>query len=235
MMGGPSGPGLSCLVGVGVMVGPRTLGVDQTQTRGLPMLQLRWGDGWFAGLGGVGYRWAPASTWSAGLRLGLDRGRDEGDAAALKGLGNIPSRPVLGAFAQWRPLPFLMSGADVRFGSGRDRNGLAVDLSLRTVLPVNPRVRMMAGVRAQWANQAEMGSLWGVNATQAAASGHAVYQPNAGWSHWGPRVMAMADLGGSWQLMLQAEQKHLLGDARKSPWLREERGTTGMLMLARRF
>jgi outer membrane protein len=234
-MGPPGAKGFGGLLGLGVMEAPRYAGADTARTRAVPLVQLRWGDGWFAGTDGVGYRFGEGAPWSAALRLGLDRGRKEADSPALRGMGDTPTRADLGVSASVRLLPFLMAGAGLKFGSGEHRKGLVADLSLRAMVPLSRSARLMLGVSGHWANEAAMQSGFGVNASQSLASGYALYQPNAGWRDWGPSAMGMVELGGAWQLMLRVEQRHLLGDAKASPLVRDSGGTRAMVTLGWRF
>lgn len=165
------------MVGLGVANGAAYLGSDERRTRALPVLAARWSNGWsagvggFAGTGGVFYRFASSTPWSYGLRLTVDLGRDEDDADALRGMGDIDARPEAGAFASYALLPGLRLGAAFRYGSGSDRDGLLGELSLRGMVPVAPNVRMTAGLMATLANARSMQSVFGVDPDQSLRSG----------------------------------------------------------------
>jgi MipA family protein len=235
MLGPPGAKGFGGTLGLGVVNAPSYPGADSQRTRAVPVVQLHWGDGWFAGTGGVGYRLGDGTTWNAAVRVGLDRGRRESNSPALRGMGDIPTRADVGVSGSVRLLPFLMAGAGLKYGSGEDRNGLVADLSLRTMVPLSPRARLMLGVGGHWVNAAAMQSAFGVSATQSLSSGYALYQPGAGWRDWGPSTTAMVDLGGDWQLMLRVDYRRLLGDAKASPLVRDNSGTSGMVTLGWRF
>jgi outer membrane protein len=234
-MGPPAAKGFGGMLGLGVMNAPRYAGADTQRTRALPLVQLRWGDGWFAGIDGVGYRFGEGAPWSAAVRVGQDRGRKESDSPALRGMGDIPARADVGVSGSVRLLPFLMAGGGLKYGSGEDRKGLVADLSLRTMVPLSRSARLMLGVGGHWVNEAAMQSSFGVSATQSLASGYALYQPGAGWRDWGPSATAMVELGGAWQLMARVEQRHLVGDAKGSPLVQDSSGTSVMVTLGWRF
>ena len=234
-MGPPGAKGFGGLLGLGLMDAPRYAGADSLRMRAVPLVQLRWGDGWFAGMDGVGYRFGEGAPWSAALRVGMDRGRKEADSPALRGMGDTPARADLGVSASVRLLPFLMAGAGLKYGSGEDRQGLVADLSLRAMVPVSRSARLMLGLGGHWANESAMQSGFGVSARQSLTSGYALYQPSAGWREWGPSAMAMVELGDAWQLMLRVERRLLLGDAKASPLVRDSSGTSAMLTLGWRF
>jgi outer membrane protein len=222
-------------VGLGLMHAPHFLGARDSSVRVLPMVQLRWGKHWFAGVDGAGYRWGDREGSNAGLRVTLDQGRSEGTSAYLKGLGDIPTRAELGGFASVRLLPFLIGNAALKVGSGADHDGMIADWSLRSMLPLNDRVRMAVAIGGTWANQASMQSLFGVTEVQSLSSGYAAYQPAAGWRDVSTQLMAMADLGDRWQLIARLEYKILLGDAERSPLVQEQDATSSTLLLVRRF
>lgn len=235
MMGPPGATGFGGTLGLGVLSGPRYAGADSNRTRAVPLVQLRWGDGWFAGIEGIGYRFGDAKPWTASLSVGMDRGRKENADPALRGMGDIDARATLGGSASVRFLPFLTASAGLRYGSGEERDGLVADLGLRTMVPLGPKARVMLGVGGRWVNEASMKSSFGVNAAQSLGSGYALYQPGAGWRDWGPSVTGMFELSKDWQLVLRVDQRNLLGDAKKSPLVREASSTSAMALIGWRF
>jgi MipA family protein len=227
--------GFGATVGLGVMYAPRYLGASESRMHALPLVQVRWGENWSAGVDGIGYKAGLRPGWQVGLRLGWDRGRDESDAAALRGMGNIPARAELAATSSLRLLPFLVVGTGLRYGSGADRNGLVADISLRSVVPIADRVRVMFGVSGQWANHASMQSLFGVTEGQSAASGYSVYVPGSGWFDVGSQLTVTTDLGQGWQMMARLDQRRLLGNAGRSPLVQDKLSTSGALMMMWRY
>jgi MipA family protein len=159
-------------LGLGVSRTPAYLGSDERKTRALPLIAARWRSGWFAGINGVGYRFNAGQPLSGGLRLNFDRGRDEDDADALLGMGDIDARPEIGAFANWRILPGWGLSSALHYGSGNDRDGLLLDIGARGMMPLTPTVRLTAGVGATFANTKSMQSLFGVTAEQSLTSGY---------------------------------------------------------------
>jgi MipA family protein len=232
---GPISGSSEVLVGLGVGRGPAYLGSDERKTRALPIIAARWSNGWFAGLGGVGYRFNAGDPLSWGLRLTLDPGRDEDDADALRGMGDIEARPEFGVFASYRLLPGLMLGSSLRYGSGNGRDGLLADVSLRGSVPVSSRVRLTAGITATAANTRSMQSAFGVDAAQALNSGYGLYHPGSGWRDIGVQAGGMVLLQPNLMLFLGVNARTLVGDARDSPLTRERTGAGVLATLAYRL
>jgi MipA family protein len=223
------------VAGGGISHGPRYLGSDEQRTRALPFIAARWSNGWFAGIGGVGWRYSAGGPFSAGVRLGADFGREEDDANALRGLGDIKRRPEIGAFASWRIVGPVSLGTSFRYGSGNDSKGLLADLSLRGALPLGGGHRLFGGATATWANREWTQGYFGIDAAQAARSGYAPYSPEAGW-----RDVAF-NVGWGWQVMPQlgvqlgVGGRRLVGDAASSPIVRDRDGTSVFGSLSWRF
>lgn len=241
---GPDGPmqaSSEFMVGLGMVNGPAYLGSDERKTRALPVLATRWSNGWsagvggFAGTGGVFYRFPSSTPWSYGLRLTVDLGRNEDDADALRGMGDIEARPEVGGFASYALLPGLRAGAAFRYGSGNDRDGLLGELSLRGMVPVASNVRLTAGLMATFANAPSMQSSFGIDAGQSLRSGYALYTPGSGLRNVDLQLGGMVDLGSSTMLMLGVTGRSLLGDAADSPLTRERNSLSALASLSYRF
>ena len=223
------------LLGLRVGNGPAYLGSDVRRTRALPMLAARWSNGWFAGVGGVGYRFNAALPVSWGLRVTIDRGRGEKDVDALRGMGDIKARPELGVFADYRLVPGLMVGSSLRYGSGNDRDGLLADVSLRGSHAVSSTVRLTAGLTATFANTKSMQSAFGVDAAQSFNSGHGLYSPGSGLRDIGLQAGGMVRLQPNLMLILGVNTRTLFGDAQYSPLTRQRTGTSAGVTLAYRL
>jgi MipA family protein len=231
--GGPMGDGpitgsSEALLGLGVANGAAYLGSDERKTRALPVIAARWRNGWFAGAGGVGYRFGGDSALSWGPRLTADFGRDEDDADALRGMGDIEARPELGAFVSYALLPGLRFGSSFRYGSGNDRDGLLGDVSLRGMVPLSAGLRLNAGLVATVANTKAMQSQFGVDAGQSLRTSYAIYTPDSGLRDIQLQIGGIVNLGSNAMLMLGVNTRSLMGDAVDSP-LTRKRTSVGAL------
>jgi MipA family protein len=224
------------LIGLGLSNAPAYLGADERKTRPLPMLAARWRSGWFAGLGGVGWQFSGSDLpASGGLRLGLDPGRDEDDADALRGMGDIKPRAEIGAFGSAVLVPGTNLGSSVRFGSGNDRNGLLVDLSLRSSWSITPTQRLAAGVTATLANTSAMQSAFGVDADQSLRSGYALYTPGSSLRDVRLNLGYMIELDSNMVVQLGLSASSLAGDAKVSPLTRDRSSVAAIATLVFRL
>ncbi|TAG50259.1 MAG: MipA/OmpV family protein [Betaproteobacteria bacterium] len=238
--GGPSDAPMTTdfefMLGVGAVYGPVYMGSDKYKASALPLLSARWKNGFFAGVGGVGYRLALSDALSAGLMVGLSPGRDESDADALTGMGDIKNRPEYGAFASHRISRGLSLAGSIRYGSGNDRDGLLVDVGLRAMVPLGgPTHRLMAGLTATYANEASMKSLFGVNATQSLASGYTLYTPSAGLRDIALNVGYGYSITNNAIVNFGVTGRALQGDAKDSPLTKKANSASANLMFAYRF
>jgi MipA family protein len=231
----PMSESFELMLGLGAANAPAYLGSDERRTRALPLVAARWRNGWFAGTGGVGYRFPGDAPLTGGLRLGFDLGRDENDAEALRGMGDIEPRPEIGAFASYRFAPFLSLTSSVRFGSGNDRDGAMADLGLRGVLALGERHRMFAGVTATFGNEAAMQSQFGVSLAQAASSGYSVYEPEAGLRDLNLSLGYGYVLTPGTTIQGGVNIRNLFGDAKDSPLTRDASGVSANLTLSFRL
>lgn len=232
---GPMKQDLEVSIGLGVMRQPRYMGAEEYRVRALPIVLARWRNGWFAGSGGVGYRFPTDSDFSWGVQLGYQPGRDENDAVALQGMGDIKARPEFGTFFSYRFAPGLSLNGNARYGSGNDRDGLLVDLGLRMMVPFDGGHRIVGGVSTTYANQAYTQSFFGVTSTQAITSGYGEYLPGGGIRD----VTANLGYGYAFSpnvtMMTGVSYRALQGDAKDSPLTKSRNSTSANIMLTYRF
>ena len=167
--------------------------------------------------------------------MGLDRGRDESDADALRGMGDIERRPEFGAFASYALMPGVRLGASVRAGSGNDRDGVLVDLSVRGMLPVSQAVRLSASLTTTLANTQAMQSQFGITADQSLSSGYALYTAGSGVRDVALQVGGIVALRPDTNLFLGVTGRSLFGDAKDSPLVRQRTAASALASVAVRF
>jgi outer membrane scaffolding protein for murein synthesis (MipA/OmpV family) len=216
-------------VGLGLANGPRYLGSDERRTRIAPMLDYRWKNGWFAGTTyGAGYNFSSERRMQYGVRLSLAPGRDEDDAAALAGMGDIKTRPELGLFFNWLVEGNLYLRSALRYGSGNDRRGLALDLAAGYFFRLGPQWRATTGLSSTYLNGNAMRSYFGVDADQSARSGYPVYQPSDGLRDIRLHGSLFYIIDPRWSLIGTLAATRLVGDAADSPIVRDKTSFTGL-------
>jgi len=224
------------LVGGGIASRPAYLGSDRRRLRLAPLLDYRWKNGWFAGTTyGAGYNFSKERTMQYGVRLTLDGGRDEDDAAALAGMGDIHRRPELGLFFNSRVVDNIYVRTAVRYGSGNDRHGLALDLGTGAFLRLGASWRASAGVSTTWLNGNAMRGYFGVDADQSARSGYPAYTPSDGLRDVRLNGALFYIIDPRWSLMGTLAATRLVGDAADSPIVRDRTALTAFFGARYRF
>lgn len=227
---------LELVLGGGVAYQPTYIGADEQKARPIPLISARWKSGFFAGVTGVGYQLSPVKDLSLGILVGLSPGRDQDDSEALRGMGDIKTRPEFGVSASYRLMPMFSIGSSLRYGSGNDRDGLLADISVRAMLPLaGPTHRLMAGVTATYANEASMRSHFGVTQAQSASSRYAVYSPGAGIREVSAHLGYAHSLTPSAMVTLGVTGRALQGDAKDSPLTKKANAVGANLVFAYRF
>jgi MipA family protein len=224
------------VVGLALANGPAYLGSDQRRTRIAPMLDYRWTNGWFAGTTyGAGYNFSKERRMQYGVRLSLDPGRDEDAAAALAGMGDIKRRPEIGLFFNGLVVGNVYLRSAVRYGSGNDRNGLALDIATGYFFRPGPKWRAIMGLSTTYLNGNAIRSYFGVNAEQSARSGYPVYEPSAGLRDVRLTGSLFYSIDPRWSLIGSLAATRLVGDAAASPIVRDKTAFSGLFGARYRF
>ncbi len=213
--------GLHGSLGLGVGMRPAYEGASDKKTRLMPNINLFYGDtlfltGMTAGANLLKHTTAQGLGISAGPLLGLRRGRDEGDNAALTGLGDIDRSLDAGAFVRLRKGGW-QARADVRKDVSNGDGGTTVNLSGGYGMPVAQGLRLRANLDATWASTAYMNTFFGISATQSANSGLAQYDAGSGFKSVGASLMADYAFTREWGGFASLRYKRLVGAAADSP------------------
>jgi outer membrane scaffolding protein for murein synthesis (MipA/OmpV family) len=119
---------------------------------------------------------------SGGVRAGLTGkilwGRDN-DIDDLKGLDPVRFGGEIGGFAEFYPTDWLRVRGEVRQGI-RSHHGVVADVAADAFYDVVPEVRVSGGPRLSFASSDYFDAFYGVDATEAAASGLSEYHPGGG-------------------------------------------------------
>jgi outer membrane scaffolding protein for murein synthesis (MipA/OmpV family) len=231
----PAGDGEG-LAGLAVIAGHEYLGSDERKTMVLPALSYQWKNGWFAGTGnGVGYKFHSPPTMQYGLRVTVDLGRDESDATALAGMGDIDIRPEVGGFFNYFISPEWFLTTSFRYGAGNDRDGSQTDVGVGWSSQIAPQWRAGLGVAATYVNSKYMQAFYGVTPEQSARSGYAVYTPGAGWRDVRASASLTYYLNPDWSLTGGVTVRALQGDVKASPIVIEDLPGSGLLAITYKF
>lgn len=223
-------------VGAAVLITGKYQGSDESRVRVLPSIDYQWANGFFAGaLNGIGYNASTQSDTAYGVRITADFGRKERRSDALRGLGDIDARPELGAFFNVNAASGITLSSSLRYGSGNERKGLLVDLGAGWSTSLSPNLRVGSTLATTWANSDYMQEYFGIGAAQAARSAYAQFEPGAGFRDVRLGAGLVYRLGPAWSMAGSLTYTELLGDAKRSPIVREEGRASAVLALGYSF
>lgn len=224
------------IVGAAVLVGSKYQGSDESRVRALPSIDYQWGNGFFAGvLNGVGYNASTQPDMAYGVRVTPDFGRKERRSDALQGLGDIDARPEVGAFFNFSPVGGITLSSSLRYGSGNDRKGLLLDLGAGWSTPLSPTLRLGTTLATTWANADYLQDYFGIDSDQASRSGYAEFAPGSGFRDVRLGASLVYRVTPTWSLTGLVTRSELLGDAKRSPIVREKGSTSAVLAVGYSF
>ena len=213
--------GLHGSIGMGVGTRHEYEGAKDKKTRLMPNINLFYGDTFFltgmkAGANLLHYKTEQGVAVTAGPLLALRGGRNQGDNAALNGLGDIDRALEAGGFVRLRKQGWQAS-VDVRQNLTNTDQGATVNFSAGYGMPLSPKLRLRTNLDTTWASSDYMKTFFGIDATQSAISGVAQYAAGSGFKHVGVSLMADYSINREWAGFASLRYKRLLGDAADSP------------------
>jgi outer membrane protein len=206
-------------LGAGAMLAPDYEGSDDFEFRPIPDIQVNYRDSLVLKNTSLSYNllraFDPASSWRAGPRARYGFGRDQDDNAALRGLGDVDGSVEVGGFFGYAQGPWsgeLSLLQDVADG----HDGLVAELSGGYSFRFTPRLGARLSASTTYADDSYMQSFFGVTPAQAARSGYAAQNAEAGLKDAGVALGMSYGLTEHWMLGGFVGYKRLLGDAADS-------------------
>jgi MipA family protein len=216
-------------IGGFVFVTPKFEGSKSYDALGFPFVApagFGQGGSWvdIRGADDVRFRLIQTNGFEAGPLVGYRFGRDQDDAARLRGLGDIDGGLVLGAYAGYRVGPWFVSASYHQQVTGDEDTGGLVRLAIDHTWRLNPQTKLVASVGTAYASSDYMQTYFGVSAAQAATSlaGLPQYNPSAGFKDVSVGATATIELDPRWTLYLTGRYARLIGDAADSPVIETE-------------
>ena len=158
-----------------------------------------------------------------GVRAGLTGkflfSRDN-DSAELQGLDPVKWGGEVGGFFEFYPTDWARLRAEVRHGI-RAHDGVVADFAADAFYDVTPEVRISGGPRLSMATAGYFDAYYGVNATEAAASGLSEYNPDGGLRSVGAGGAITWKVTDPMTAILFGEYSRLMGPAADSSLVRE--------------
>lgn len=219
----PTLPDWRFQVGAAAELTPRYEGAQVLHTLIGPVVDIRYRDIAFLSVGeGIGVNLIRGENYRAGIAFGYDFGRRESeDLNHLKGLGNIEVAPVAKVFGSYvisKEFPLVLRADARRYVGGRGADGWVGDVEAYLPLPGSSKTFVMfAGPSVTFADHRHMQTTFGVNDSQAGASGYPVYDAHGGANAVGFGFSATRIISSRWLLNSNLAVSRLLGSAADSP------------------
>jgi outer membrane scaffolding protein for murein synthesis (MipA/OmpV family) len=227
----PTVPDWRVQTGLAVEPRPAYEGARNYRTLAGPVFDVRYRDLYFASTGeGIGANFIRGEHYSAGIAVGYDLGRREkDDLNHLKGLGNIEVAPVFKLFSSYvvsKQFPLVLRVDVRRFVGGAA--GWVGDVEAYMPLPgSSEKWVLFAGPSVTFADQRHMQTTFGVNQSQALASGYRAYAAHGGMNEAGFGFSATRFINKRWLVNGNLAVNRLLGSASDSPFTHEQQKLTG--------
>lgn len=215
----PELPTWSSFVGVSTEYLPRFDGAREYHVLSAPTFDIRYRDVAFLSTGeGLGVNLLHSKTYRAGFAISYDLGRPESASGSLRGLGDIHPSAELKSFAEYLIFPVMLR-ADLRRTLGAP--GLIGDLSVYLPVVGSDRFFVLVGPSLTFADAAYMQRYFGIDGSQSANSGYAVFAPSGGLKSTSFGIDATWLLTDEWMINGILAGNRLLNDAAQSPLTRQ--------------
>ena len=208
-------------VGIGAQIQPDFPGADEMEWAPYPHIAIAKGDEPFASGApddSFDIRLISTGGFAAGPVAKIASGRRDSKVGAP--VGDVPTTIEAGAFVQQRLGESFRLRGEVRKGIG-GHDGLVGTIGGDYMTRDGDNFVFSVGPRLVFSNSRYQRAYWGVTPEAALASGLPVYRPGGGL-----HAIALVSgvdyaLGGGWGLFGFARYERLVGDAKKSPIVRE--------------
>ncbi|MCO6180913.1 MipA/OmpV family protein [Ciceribacter sp. RN22] len=164
-----------------------------------------------------------------GLAGKLITGRNEDTSTDLKGLSEVKFGAEVGGFIDVYPIDNVRARAELRHGI-RSHTGTVADLSVDAFTDITPQVRISGGPRATYATSEVGRAYYGVDASEALASGLALYAPASGWQSVGVGGAVTWKATENIETSAFIEYKRMVGVAANSSLVRQK-GSPDQLLI----
>lgn len=221
-----SGYMFTVTIGAGGVLKPTFPGAKDLELRPRPLFSVRkigTDRGFSTPDQSFGFKLFGGEDFRLGPAVALQPGRDEEDA--IPGIGDVKFTIEAGAFAEAYASENFRLRGEVRKGIGGHK-GLVSDLGADFIMGKTSEPFVFSiGPRLRLADSKYMRAFYGVDAQQAALTGLAPHDPDAGIYAAGALATATYRLNKVWGIESYVRYDRLLGDAADSPLVRSSVGS----------
>lgn len=210
-------------------------GSDEFESLASPYISAEYKDRYFIDLiDGIGVNFRNDEQVRLAASIAYITGRDESDSDNLQGIGDINDGAALNLLSEYRFGKYSIGGKFINQLSG-DNTGFVVDASAGYTSIIANTTVVKTALIASVASSRYTESYFGINDTQAAASGLDSYKPGAGVKSAGLQVDVLRAFANHWNLLGQVKYERLLGDTADSPIVLDENQYTVAIGAAYQF
>lgn len=205
---------LKATLGAGVVAAPRFQGAEKYEAQPVPLVDVTYGP-FFAKTGeGIGVNVIETPTFTAGANVNWMKGYDGKDVS--EGIDDVDSALGARLFVSARFKGAIATLVATQAVTETDR-GLLVNASLAYPVHATERLTIIPSLGASWANDKYMNGYFGVDPSEASASGLNRYEPTGGFKDVSFRVSAKYRITDGISAVGSVGVTHLLGEAADSP------------------
>ncbi|OHC73663.1 MAG: hypothetical protein A3G18_02800 [Rhodospirillales bacterium RIFCSPLOWO2_12_FULL_58_28] len=219
--GSQAGPTLddwSFAVGPGVAAQPEYVGSDKYQAWPLPIIEAKWKDKVFlSAQDGLGWNAIKTSNF----RFGPLAHYYWGSRDRPSGINNIDFGTQVGAFAEFAFSHWKLDATALYAVSGSSE-GARANLGLAYGTRINKNWEVVVRADADYFNDNEMKTYFGINAREASDSNLREYSPSMGIADAGLGLKINYQISEDWSMLGLIRGSTLLGDAKDSPLTQQE-------------
>jgi MipA family protein len=220
-------------VGAGASFQPKYEGSDEFEVSPIPFVSAEFFDRITIDPTGIGVKAYEKGPLRFDVNVGYDSGRQEDDADALRGMGDVDFGVTVGGKATYSfgPANIFLS-VDKTIGGSE---GLLAKAGASISQPVTQSLILGAEASATFADDNYMEAYFGVDRKQAARSGYSQYEAGAGIKSIDLSASATYLINDNWVIKGQQSVGFLVGDAADSPIVKEKVQSKTTLVLGYRF
>lgn len=219
-------------LGAGIAYGPEFLGSDEYEFSPVPLVDVKYGH-FFANTGdGIGFTVYESPQFIAGAALNWMNGYDDDDVPT--GIEEVDGSLGVSLFVATELYGFEGKLAATQAVTETDR-GLLIEAGIGYPIHVTDRLVLSPGIGTSWANGKYMDGYFGINASEAAASGLTFYEPSGGFRDVEASITARYRITDSISAMGLIGVTQLVGDAADSPLVEDETSLKAVLGVSYTF
>lgn len=210
------------VLGLGAAVIPDFEGSDDYQVEPVPLIDVQKGRFFAKSRDGIGFNLLEHPRFTIGASVAWMRGYDEDDVP--QGIGELDNA-IGGRVFVATHLGGVVAKLSVTQALDDDddeERGLVANAGISYPYRATERLTLIPGVAVNWANDMYMNSYFGVDASRAANSGLALYEPSAGFKDVSLHVTINYQLNKDWSLAGAIGISRLLDKAADSPFVERE-------------